>query len=291
MPEIICNGKKINLIKENLQIPTHCPACGTLLINDNIRLMCPGDSCVGKNFQRILNFIRVIKIDSFGESLAEKLYEQGKLTNLADIFTLTKEDISSIGGWGEKSAETIMVNIKGLKKMNPAIFLSALGIPSLSTSTAEDLWKKYGSMDALKGASIEDICTIKGYSTISATKIVEGLKLFDDQISEILNHVELLDISKGGKFSGLAFCFTGEMSQPRSYFQGLVTKMGGKNDSTITKATTFLVCNENKGSSKSRKAEQFGVKIINEAQFLEMVGEVLETEKKPKLVTKSLFEE
>lgn len=291
MPEIICNGKKICLIKQNLQIPTHCPACKTELVNDGIRLMCPGDSCIGKNFQRILNFIKVIKIDSFGESLAEKLYEQGKLTNLADIFTLKKEDISSIEGWGDKSAETIITNIDSLRKMDPAIFLSALGIPSLSTSTAEDLWKKYGAIDTIRQASVEGICTIKGYSTISATKIVEGLKLFDDQMMKILAHVELQDVSRGGKFSGMAFCFTGEMSQPRSYFQGLVTKMGGKNDSTITKATTFLVCNENKGSSKSRKAEQFGVKIINEAQFLEMIGEVPETEKKPKLITKSLFEE
>jgi DNA ligase (NAD+) len=253
--------------------------------------MCPGDSCVGKNFQRILNFIQVIKIDTFGESLAEKLYESGKLMNLVDIFTLKKEDISSIEGWGDKSADTIIANINGLRKMDPAIFLSALGIPSLSTSTAEDLWKKYGAIDAIRQASVEDICTIKGYSTISATKIVEGLKIFDDQIMKILAYVELLDTSKGGKFSGMAFCFTGEMSHPRSYFQNFVTKLGGKNDSSVTKATTFLVCNENKGSSKSRKADQYGVKIINETQFLEMVGEVPETEKKPKLILKSLFEE
>jgi DNA ligase (NAD+) len=274
-----------------MEIPTHCPACKTLLINDGIRLMCPGNSCVGKNFQRILNFIKVIKIDTFGESLAEKLYEQGKLVNLVDIFALKKEDISTIEGWGDKSAETIIANINSLRKMDPAIFLSALGIPSLSTSTAEDLWRKFGTIDAIRKASVEDICTIKGYSTISATKIVEGLKLFDDQIMKILVHVELQDTNKGGKFSGMAFCFTGEMSHPRSYFQSFVTKLGGKNDSSVTKKTTFLVCNENKGSSKSRKAEQYGVKIINEVQFLDMVGEVPETEKKPKLVLKSLFEE
>jgi NAD-dependent DNA ligase len=98
-------------------------------------------------------------------------------------------------------------------------------------------------------------------------------------------------VSKDGKFSGMAFCFTGEMSHPRSYFQEFVTKLGGKNDSTVTKATTFLVCNEDKGSSKSRKAEQYGVKIINQTQFLDKVGEIPKEEKKFKIVLKSLFEE
>ena len=274
-----------------IEIPTHCPSCHTLLCNDGIRLMCLGESCHGKHFQTILNFIKVVKIDSFGESLAEKLYELGKLKNLADIFNLKKEDIAGIEGWGEKSAETIINNIQNVRKMNPAIFLASLGIPSLSTSTAEYLWKKYGDINKIRTASVEDICTIKGYSTISATKIVEGLKYFDPQIDLLLAHVDLQEApSAGGCLSGMSFCFTGAMEQPRSFYQGLVTKHGGKNDSTVTKATTFLVCNENKGSSKSRKAEQYGCKIINVAQFLEMIGDVPETENKPKLVTKSLFE-
>jgi NAD-dependent DNA ligase len=79
------------------------------------------------------------------------------------------------------------------------------------------------------------------------------------------------------------------MTNSRSFYQGLVTKHRGKNDSTVTKTTTYLVCNENKGSSKSRKAEQYGVKIINEQQFLDMVGESIP--KKSKIVTQSLFGE
>jgi DNA ligase (NAD+) len=272
-----------------IEIPTKCPSCNSNLVNDEIKLMCTNDLCEAKIFQRILYFIKTLKIDSFGESLAEKLYDLGKLKTLADLFKITKEDIASIEGWGSKSAETIIANIHKVKKIDPITFLSSMGIPSLSTSTAEDLWKKYGSMDKIKAATLDDICTIKGYSFISAKKIVDGLAIWGGQIEAVLKFVEFQDNATDGKFSGMRFCFTGAMAESRSFYQAIVTKNGGKNDSSITKATTYLVCNENKGSSKSRKAEKVGCKIINEAQFMELAGEVIQ--QKPKLVTKSLFEE
>jgi DNA ligase (NAD+) len=275
-----------------IELPTKCPACGEPLVNDEIRLMCVNDVCPAKSFQRILHFIKTTKIDSFGEALAEKLFNTGKLLFLDDIFKLKKEDISSIEGWGDKSADTIIGNINNLRKMHPAIFLTSLGIPSLSTSTAEDLWKKYGSIQAVRSATVKDICTIKGYSDISAGKIVEGLKKFDPQIDLLLKHIELQEASStGGRLSGMSFCFTGAMDQPRAFYQAIATKHGGKNDSTVTKTTTYLVCNENKGSSKSRKAEQYGCKIITADQFIELAEDVPETENKPKIITPSLFED
>jgi DNA ligase (NAD+) len=252
--------------------------------------MCVNDVCDAKNLQRIMNFIKTTKIDGFGEALAEKLFDSGKLRSITDIFKLKSEDIAGIEGWGEKSAGTILANINLLRhSLDPVTFLASMGIPSLSTSTAEDLWTKYGDINKILQATVEDICTVKGYSTVSASKIVEGLGYWKEQMLEVLKHIELQMATKvGGKLSGQSFCFTGEMSQSRSFYQGLVTKCGGKNDSTVTKTTTCLVCNENMGSSKSRKAEQYGVKIINEWQFMTMVGEPIP--KKTKIVTQSLFE-
>ena len=279
----------INHINVPINIPTECLCCGSPLINNDIQLFCANDTCSVKELQRILHFIKTVKIDGFGEALAEELFVGLKLRSTADIFKLKPEDISNIEGWGEKSAQTIIGNINGVRKMNPALFLSALGIPSFSTSTAEDLWKKYGSIEKIRTASVEDICTIKGYSDISANKIVEGLKKFDAQLSELLKFVELQDMATGGKLTGQAFCFTGEMTNSRSFYQALVTKYGGKNESTVTKTTTYLVCNENKGSSKSKKAEQYGCKIIDEKTFMDLIGETII--QKPKLKLTSLFEE
>lgn len=291
MPEITCIGKLVKLKKSQIEIPTRCPCCNEILVNDGIRLMCVNDICDAKNFQRIVNFIKTTKIDGFGEALAEKLFDLGKLRSISDIFTLKKEDIAEIEGWGERSAGTILANLTLLRhSLDPTTFLASMGIPSISTSTAEDLWTKYSSVDKILEATVEDICTIKGYSTISATKIVQGLKFWTPQIRAVLGQIKLrVASSSGGKLANQSFCFTGEMSQPRSFFQGLVTKHGGKNDSTVTKITTYLVCNENKGSSKSRKAEQYGVKIINESQFMGLIGEIIS--QKPKLVTKSLFDD
>lgn len=271
-------------------IPTKCPACKSVLENNGIQLFCTNDICSAKSFQRILNFIKVVKIDNFGEALVEKFYDMGVIRSIADIFKLKKEDISTLEGWGEKSADTIISNINDRRKMAPAIFLASMGIPTLSDKTAEDLIKTFKTIDRIQKATIEEISAIKGYSTVSATSIVSGLKAYDAQISEVLKHVELQSQTVGGKLSGMSFCFTGEMSQPRSFFQGLVTKHGGKNDSGVTKTTTYLVCNENKGSSKSKKAEQYGSKTINEQAFMSLVGEIV-IQSKPKIKTNSLFEE
>ena len=96
---------------------------------------------------------------------------------------------------------------------------------------------------------------------------------YKDEIRDLLTVVTLEDKKEAsGTLSGMSFVFTGALSQPRTFYQKLVEKNGGKNLSTVTKETTCLVCNENKGSSKSVKAEQFGVKIISEAEFLDIVG-------------------
>ena len=271
-----------------IAIPVKCPACKSVLDNNEIQLFCNNDSCPAKNFQRIMNFIKAAKIDNFGEALVERFYDMGKIRSIADIFTLKKEDISGLEGWGEKSADTIISNINSRKKMDPAIFLASMGIPTLSDKTAEDLIKKFGTLDRTRTATVKEISTIKGYSTVSANSIVSGLKSFEKQITEVLKHIEF-QIQAGGKLLGKSFCFTGEMTKPRSFYQSLVTKHGGKNDSSVTKTTSYLVCNEDKGSSKSRKAEQYGISIITEQLFMELVGETLPN--KPKLVPNSLFDE
>ena len=289
IPKITHVIESFSMVDNFVESPTICPCCGSTLTNNEIQLFCENPTCPAKELQRILYFIKTTKIDEFGESLAEKLFTEGKLRSLVDIFTLKKEDIAGVEGWGSKSADTIIGNITNQRVMAPEVFLSALGIPTLSTSTAEDLWAKYGDLTKILEATVEDICTMKGYSTISATKIVEGLKECRPLISSLLNHVEFEGQTKNGKLAGQSFCFTGAMSKSRAFFQDLVKKHGGKNLSSVTKDLTYLVCNENKGSSKSQKADKFGVKIINEETFLKLIGEEIKAE--IKIISPSLFEE
>ena len=267
-----------------IEIPTKCPCCQAELINDNIKLTCPNDACPRKNFNRILNWIKVTEIDTFGESLAEELSLAGKLNKIADIYKITKQDISDLEGWGNLSAETIIENIDKTKKLKPAVFLTAIGIPKISGSTAEELLKAFGSIDFLMEKTVEDIIQLKGFSDVSANTVVSGMLKYKEEIHELLKIITLEAKEVSGKLSGMSFCFTGAMGQPRSFYQKLVEKNGGKNLSTVTKEMTYLVCNENKGSSKSLKAEQFGVKTISEKEFLDIVGVEI---KKPEKVIES----
>jgi DNA ligase (NAD+) len=279
-----------------IKIPELCPSCGSKLVNDEIRLMCMSDDCYAKNLTRVMNWIAVTEIDQFGEALAEELFFSGKINRIADLYSLTIDDISSIEGWGQNSATTIISNIEKSKNISQEKFLTAIGIPGISISTAEELLKvwKLNESPILFNATVDEIKALKGFSDISATNIVEGLKKYSSELNTLLGIIkfEPKTDTVQGKLSNLSFCFTGEMSHPRSWFQALVTKHGGKNSSTVTKDLSYLVCNENKGSSKSAKAEKYGVKVITETEFLGLIGE--ESQPVPsesKLVFQPLFEE
>jgi DNA ligase (NAD+) len=276
-----------------IPIPDKCPSCGGPLTNDEIRLMCPSDSCPKKNLTRVLNWITVTEIDQFGEALAEELNQQEKLNCIADIYNLQKEDISTIEGWGGPSADKIIENINKTRTLAPEKFLTAVGIPGISFSTSEELLKQYGSVPALFNITADELKSVKGFSDISSASVVAGLKKYENEIQNLLKIITLETGKKKteGVLSGKSFCFTGEMSLPRSQFQAMVIEHGGKSSSSVTKDLSFLVCNENKGSSKSVKAEKYNVKIINESQFLGMIGGEKTKTPDPKIETFSLFEQ
>jgi DNA ligase (NAD+) len=270
-----------------IQIPTTCPSCNSTLHNDEIKLMCLNDTCPQKSLYRILNWIKVSGIDEFGESLVEALNGIGKLSKIVDIYKLKKDDISNIEGWGEPSAIKILSNIDASRSMPQETFLSALGIPSISDKTSIDLFRHFKTMENLLKASADEIKSIYGFSDISADTVVRGLKKYESEIKELLSTINLAKAGVGGKLEGKSFCFTGAMLKPRSYYQDLVKKNGGKNNSSVTKDLSYLVCNENRGSSKSMKAEKNGVKVITEQEFLSMIE--IPPEAKPKVENISLF--
>lgn len=289
--------KILNVIEhlggEPISIPSSCPSCGSSLLNDGIKLRCMNDGCPRKIFNRILNWIKVTKIDGFGESLVDELDQLGKLKKISDIYKLTVEDISTIEGWGLKSAEKIIENINKVRTLPPAVFMTALGIPGISEKTSEELLAACGGdLKVIRTRTVDDIKVIKGYSDISANNIVTGLFQNAATIDELLTIISLsVEKNAVGALSNKSFCFTGAMTQPRTFYQNLVKKNGGKNSDAVTKELTYLVCNENKGSSKSIKAAKFGVPIINEQDFLNMIGGDINIPRQPqRLENYPLFE-
>jgi len=286
-----------------IEIPTRCPSCDSLLINDNIRLMCHNPLCPMKNFNRIMNWIKVTEIDGFGEALAEALQNAGKLYCIRDIYNLRVEDIASLPGWGSKSAKTILDSIAKTRSMSATKFLAGIGIPGISFRTSEELMRHFRSVPKLQVITAAEIKELRGFSDISATAIIKGLAAYWPDIDSLMKVISITSIGdeasrlpeKTGPLSGMSFCFTGSMSKPRSVFQKMVEDFGGVNSSSVVKNLTYLVCNEDKGSSKTQKAKQFGVKIITEQEFLVLSGGVTETppvvSAKPKYEFGSLFDE
>ena len=274
-----------------IEIPTHCPGCNNALINDGVKLRCPNDSCAEKNFFRILNWIKVTKIDQFGESLAGALSAKGSLSRIEDIYCLTREQISELDGWGVSSAAQVMQNIDAKRCLPAPIFLAGIGIPSISERTADKLLARFGSIEALFSATEGDVACLPGFSDISAQKIIVGLRKFEPEIKALLIKVKVT-ASGSGPLAGQTFCFTGAMSQSRSTYQKMVVQNGGKNLSSVTKDLTYLVCNEDQGSGKSKKAKEYGTKVITEQEFLALVGvnQWQDIVKKPGVELPSLFE-
>ncbi len=281
-----------------IKIPTECPSCRTKLNNDGIKLTCPNDDCFRRNFYTTLNWIKVTEIDTFGESLAKELYNIGKLTCIADIYRLKKKDISEIERWGGKSADTVMTNIEKSKTLTPVKFLAAIGIPGISGRTSEELLKAFGDIHRLMEVDIEQIKALRGFSDISAANVVVGLLKHSKEIKYLLTIINLSEKAGGGVLDETSFCFTGAMENSRSFYQKIVTKHGGTNKSSVTQDLTYLVCNENRGSSKSRKVDKYNedrpdyakIQIITEHQFLDMVPEE-KPEPKTKVESYSLFDE
>lgn len=273
-----------------IEIPSECPSCWNTLDNDGTRLFCINDLCPRKSLNRIMNWIKVVDIPQLGEALVSELYKLGILKNIASIYKLKIEDIAGTEGWGKTSARAIHKNITKSKKMNLEIFLAALGVPGLSIQTAKELVKRFKSLDEILSASVEDIRSIKGFGKISAINIVHGLAKVAKDINELRNLINFstFDVSESGSQSA-SFCFTGQMSKSRKYFQDLVTRNAGINHSSVTKDTTYLVCNEDRGSSKILKAKKCGTQIITEQQFLELCKDIPGEEEKSDIKNISLF--
>ncbi len=297
MPAIVCKSKKVELTHQTIKIPTECPSCSMKLDNDGTTLRCLNDDCSRKNFFRILNWIKVTKIDSFGESLADELYSTGKLCSFADLYRLKAKDISEIERWGDKSAYKIIENIEKTKRMKSITFLCALGIPSISEATSEELLHAYGTIEDLMKKNIEDIKKLPGFSDISASKIVTGLSKNKEEINYLLTIISLQDEESHGVLGGQSFCVTGAMEKSRPYYQAIVTQLGGMNKKTVVIDLDYLVCNEDKGSSKSVKAKKYAekgsnIKIITVNEFFELTGSLVpKVEKPPEPETKNHIEE
>ncbi len=271
-------------LNDKMVFPTTCPECGATLVRveGEAAWRCPNEvGCPPQIKGKIEHFVsrKAMNIDGLGEETIDLLYRQGLLHNIADIYDLKLEDIAAQERLGEKSAQNMLAGIEASKHVPWSRVLFALGIRMVGETTAKKIAKRYTSIDTLQWATAEQLCAIEDVGPQIAENIV---KYFED-----IRNLEILDrLRKAGlqfegeaapeptsdKLAGMSIVISGTFSQhSRDEYKALIETHGGKNSGSVSKKTSFILAGENMGPEKRKKAEELGIRLVNEDEFRLMI--------------------
>ena len=258
-----------------------CPDCGAPLETreGEVNLYCSNPDCRSIVLARLEYWVskEAMDIDFVGPSLIEQLYDRKMVLTPADFYKLTRQDLMQLDLIKEKSAENIFTSIENSKSRPLARFITALSIRHVGKETADILVNELGTLEKIRTASIEELAAIEGIGEKIANTIWEffqkdgNIKLVDELLA--LGVVPQEGGQKiSNKLEGKTFVLTGALStMTRDEAGEKIKQLGGKVSSSVSKKTSFVVAGENAGS-KYEKAQNLGVIILTEQEFLEMIG-------------------
>lgn len=264
--------------------PTTCPVCGAALVRDkdSADIVCVSPSCPAQLTRTIAYFASLdcMNIMGLGETIVDALVASGYLTSYADIYTLKdKRDALIRDGiiGKEKNTDKILANIEKSKESDAVRVLTGLGIRNVGKSTAKDIMKAFDSIDAVRNADIDSLTEINGVGALTAQYIVEFFA--NDDNADVVDKLKASGVNMTAqkaanaseKLSGQIVVITGTLpSLGRKEAAELVEKNGGKCSGSVSKKTTLVLAGEAAGS-KLTKAQELGIKVIDEAEFLRML--------------------
>lgn len=272
---------------EKVEFITHCPECGSKLIRyeDEAAFYCPNETgCPPQIKGKIEHFIsrRAMNIEGLGPETVDQFYQEGLIHNVADLYSLSTDDICRLDRMGEKSADNIIQGIARSKEVPYERVLFALGIRFVGETVAKKVAKAFRSIDALAAANLDALIHVDEIGLKIAQSIISyfaddknrelverlrnaGLKLEADE-EDLSGHTDILQ--------GKSIVISGVFSRhSRDEYKELIEKHGGKNVGSISKKTSFILAGDNMGPSKLEKARSLGIAIIDENEFLSMIGE------------------
>ena len=262
---------------------TTCPECGTPLVRyeGEAAHYCPNDTqCPPQIKGRIEHFIsrEAMNIDSLGPETVASLFERGILHNVADLYTLTLDQLTTVEGNREKSARRLLEGIAESKNVTFDRVLYALGIRFVGKVVAKLLARQFKNIDALQAASLEQLLETEGVGEIIAQSVKEYFSKQDnldllERLRESGLQMELPEIQLSSThLEGMSIVISGTFTHhSREEYKAIIEANGGKNVSSISKKTTFILAGENMGPSKLEKAQKLGVEIVDEESFLERI--------------------
>lgn len=259
-----------------IAIPAIC-SCGATLVDDGTRLWCPNAACPKKELHRLEKWLDAVDARSFGVGILGKLHASGRVREIADLYGLTAEELANYERMGDTSAAKILRNLRSKSELSLDRFIAGFDIEGIGELiAAKAVAAGFDSLDKLRRATIEELDEVDGFAEITARTLLEGLSALSSQMERLLatGAIRITPPLEGGTLSGKSFCFTGELaSMKRSEAEAAVRALGGTTRSSVTKDLSYLVTNDAaSGSSKNKKAAEYGVAIIDEAAFLALVG-------------------
>ena len=284
IPEVVkANAEKRDGSEREFFMPTVCPSCGEPVVfdkDDGAALRCTNSACPAQLSRSIEHFASkgAMNIDGLGPQIVELLLGNKLIGDVADLYSLRAEQIEALERMGEKSAKNLISAIENSKAAGLSRLIYALGIRNVGEVAAAALAERYGDLEALTKATVEEIAELDDFGNITAECVVDFFSHPQNialcrRLAEAGVETSYKGAPKGDTLAGLTFVLTGTLpTMSRDEASELIKNAGGKTSGSVSKKTDYVVAGEAAGS-KLTKAQSLGVKIISEEELLAMLGE------------------
>lgn len=286
--EIIPKITGVELSKRNAalkkpEFPTHCPDCGCTLVRDEgeAKYFCPNiHGCPTQIKGRLVHFLSRKAMNILaGDATVDQLYNLSLVRTPADFYDLDKEQLLTLDGWKERSAERFLKSIRDSKETPFEHVLFAIGIRYVGETTAKTVARFFKNIDAVAAADKETLLSVPDVGEVIADSIYDFF-MDPDNIREVQRlraaglkmAVEGNELDKSDVLDGAVIVITGNYSIPRDKMKALIEANGGKNSSSVSGKTDYLLAGEKPGPEKIKKAESLGIRIISESEFMDMIS-------------------
>ena len=263
------------------QMPANCPACDGAVHKEGVAWKCSNPSCGAQIRRRIEYFAskQAMDIEGLGEALVNQLVDAGLLKSLADIYALQKDQLLALERMGEKSAANLLAAIEESRSRPLWRLLNGLGIPHVGVTSARDLASHFGTLDALRSATVETLLAIHSIGDVMAEAIhgwflkPANLELLESLRAAGLNFGEsdAQAAPSDNRLAGTTWVLTGTLSISREEASEMIRRLGGKVTGSVSKKTTHLLAGEEAGS-KMEKARELGIPVLDETEFRALCG-------------------
>lgn len=278
IPEIMGRVEEYAQGERDILPPKNCPACGAPVEARGANLFCPNRRCRPQVIARLSHFASrdALDIETLSDKTCAQLYDELGVSEPADLYALTLEQLTSLERFGPKKARNLLDALAASRTPPLDSFIYAVGIPNVGRKTARDLAARFGSMEALSKADIETLTGIDEVGAIIARSIVDFFADADNaRMLQALCDAGVSPVAPGapkdGPLTGMTVVLTGTLSSmTRGEAEKLIERLGGTAASSVSKKTSLVVYGESAGS-KLEKARALGVRAVDENQFLSMI--------------------